>query len=316
MSLPLVSSLKSKTLSELACHIPLTQIDVPLAVYQENLKYERKITLPVTTWGEYAHLRLPLEDLMGFNGEKGGIPCVVRNAIQFIHESGVEEEGLSAVRPTPSYCTLPRRHTTMELSSPSKLSVTRTSPLRSSKTTASAPTALRVPIHVHEYTTARALPCPRARTAPPPPPAAPSPQQMYRRLHLLLAQHTPRAKVLLQPRHIPHRRHVFSCGSIHVHELGSLTFMPVSASVSSRARSCSTSIATGQLQIPLLCQLLRPPLHLHHHRYPLIPSSMTPHREAKCLRWLTKFTPSTRTQIQRQAPPSATPPWPTPSRPG
>ncbi|KAJ7506835.1 CDC42 rho GTPase-activating protein [Mycena galericulata] len=82
------------TLSELACHIPLTQIDVPPAVYQENLKYESKITLPVTTRGDTHIFGVPLEDLMGFDGEKGGIPRVVRDAIQFIRESGMEEEGL------------------------------------------------------------------------------------------------------------------------------------------------------------------------------------------------------------------------------
>ncbi|KAJ6585578.1 hypothetical protein B0H19DRAFT_981776 [Mycena capillaripes] len=82
------------TLSQLACHIPLTQIDVPPAVYQENLKYESKITLPVTTRGDTHIFGVPLEDLMGFDGEKGGIPRVVRDAIQFIRESGMEEEGL------------------------------------------------------------------------------------------------------------------------------------------------------------------------------------------------------------------------------
>ncbi|KAJ7704972.1 hypothetical protein B0H17DRAFT_921035 [Mycena rosella] len=82
------------TLSELACYIPLTQIDVPPAVYQENLKYETKITLPVTTRGDTHIFGVPLEDLMGFDGEKGGIPRVVRDAIQFIRESGMEEEGL------------------------------------------------------------------------------------------------------------------------------------------------------------------------------------------------------------------------------
>ncbi|KAJ7745201.1 CDC42 rho GTPase-activating protein [Mycena maculata] len=82
------------TLSELACHIPLTQIDVPPAVYQENLKHESKITLPVTTRGDTHIFGVPLEDLMGFDGEKGGIPRVVRDAIQFIRESGMEEEGL------------------------------------------------------------------------------------------------------------------------------------------------------------------------------------------------------------------------------
>ncbi|KAJ7037499.1 hypothetical protein C8F04DRAFT_413549 [Mycena alexandri] len=82
------------TLSELACHIPLTQIDVPPAVYQENLKYETKITLPVTTRGDTHIFGVPLEDLMGFDGEKGGIPRVVKDAIQFIREAGMSEEGL------------------------------------------------------------------------------------------------------------------------------------------------------------------------------------------------------------------------------
>ncbi|KAJ6614790.1 hypothetical protein B0H10DRAFT_2043393 [Mycena sp. CBHHK59/15] len=82
------------TLSELACHIPLTQIDIPPAVYQENLKYESKITMPVTTRADTHIFGVPLEDLMGFDGEKGGVPRVVRDAIQFIRESGMEEEGL------------------------------------------------------------------------------------------------------------------------------------------------------------------------------------------------------------------------------
>ncbi|KAJ7069089.1 CDC42 rho GTPase-activating protein [Mycena amicta] len=82
------------TLSELACHIPLTQIDIPPAVYQENLKYESKISMPVTTRGDTHLFGVPLEDLMGVDGEKGGLPRVVRDAIQFIRESGMEEEGL------------------------------------------------------------------------------------------------------------------------------------------------------------------------------------------------------------------------------
>ncbi|TFK34785.1 CDC42 rho GTPase-activating protein [Crucibulum laeve] len=80
------------TLSELAEHIPLTQIDIPPAVYQENLKYESKITLPVPMRSSI--FGVPLEDLMGYEGEKGGVPRVVRDAIQFLRESGMEEEGL------------------------------------------------------------------------------------------------------------------------------------------------------------------------------------------------------------------------------
>ncbi|KAJ7601170.1 CDC42 rho GTPase-activating protein [Mycena floridula] len=80
------------TLSELACYIPLTQIDIPPAVYQENLKHEKKITLPVVTVA--STFGVPLEDLMGFDGEKGGIPRVVKDAIQFLRDTGMEEEGL------------------------------------------------------------------------------------------------------------------------------------------------------------------------------------------------------------------------------
>ncbi|CAK5266962.1 unnamed protein product, partial [Mycena citricolor] len=82
------------TLSELAFHIPITQIDLSPSVYQENLKYESKITMPVTTRGDTHIFGVPLEDLMGFDGEKGGLPRPVKDCIQFIRETGLEEEGL------------------------------------------------------------------------------------------------------------------------------------------------------------------------------------------------------------------------------
>ncbi|KAI0315610.1 hypothetical protein OF83DRAFT_1131219 [Amylostereum chailletii] len=80
------------TLSELAYHVPLTQIDVPPAVYQENLKHERQITLPVPS--QSSLFGVPLEELMGYDGEKGGIPRVVKDAIQYLRETGLNEEGL------------------------------------------------------------------------------------------------------------------------------------------------------------------------------------------------------------------------------
>ncbi|KAL0960827.1 hypothetical protein HGRIS_005846 [Hohenbuehelia grisea] len=80
------------TLSQLACHIPLTQIDIPPAVYQENLKHESEITLPVPTRSNI--FGVPLEELMGYDGEKGGIPRVVKECIQFLRENGLQEEGL------------------------------------------------------------------------------------------------------------------------------------------------------------------------------------------------------------------------------
>ena len=51
------------------------------------MKHEQTITLPVpmrsSTFG------VPLENLMGYNGEKGGVPRVVKDAIQFLRDSGM-----------------------------------------------------------------------------------------------------------------------------------------------------------------------------------------------------------------------------------
>ncbi|KAI0033134.1 hypothetical protein K488DRAFT_78077 [Vararia minispora EC-137] len=80
------------TLSELAYHVPLTQIDIPPAVYQENLKHEREITLLMPTQSNL--FGVPLGELMGYDGEKGGIPRVVKDAIQYLRETGLQDEGL------------------------------------------------------------------------------------------------------------------------------------------------------------------------------------------------------------------------------
>ncbi|KAI0769114.1 Rho GTPase activation protein [Trametes elegans] len=80
------------TLSELAYHVPLTQIDIPPAVYQENLKHEKQISLPVMTRSDL--FGVPLEELMGFDGEKGGLPRVVKDCIQYLRSTGLHDEGL------------------------------------------------------------------------------------------------------------------------------------------------------------------------------------------------------------------------------
>ncbi|KAG6864402.1 hypothetical protein C0991_009853 [Blastosporella zonata] len=80
------------TLSQLATMIPITQIDIPPAVYQENLKFERTITLPTPTRSNI--FGVPLEELMGYDGEKGGLPRVVKDSIQYLRENGLLEEGL------------------------------------------------------------------------------------------------------------------------------------------------------------------------------------------------------------------------------
>jgi Rho GTPase-activating protein 1 len=61
---------------------------------RENLKYERKITLPIPIRSNV--FGVPLEDIMGYNGEKGGIPRVVKDAIQFLRDSGTHPPSLVA----------------------------------------------------------------------------------------------------------------------------------------------------------------------------------------------------------------------------
>ncbi|KAG1882797.1 hypothetical protein F4604DRAFT_1879434 [Suillus subluteus] len=80
------------TLSELATQVPLTQIDIPPAVYKENLKQERHIVLPTPIRSSV--FGVPLEELMGHDGEKGSIPRVLKDSIQDLLTSGLNEEGI------------------------------------------------------------------------------------------------------------------------------------------------------------------------------------------------------------------------------
>lgn len=54
---------------------------------RENLKHERQITLPMPTHSSL--FGVPLEELMGYDGEKGGVPRVVKDAIQYLRDTGV-----------------------------------------------------------------------------------------------------------------------------------------------------------------------------------------------------------------------------------
>ena len=54
---------------------------------RENLKYEDQITLPSPTRSTV--FGVPLEDLMGYNGEKGGVPRVVKDCIQYVRGTGM-----------------------------------------------------------------------------------------------------------------------------------------------------------------------------------------------------------------------------------
>ncbi|KAH7099000.1 Rho GTPase activation protein [Auriculariales sp. MPI-PUGE-AT-0066] len=68
------------TLSALAQYVP------------ENLRYEKQITLPVAHRSNL--FGVPLEDLMGTDGEKGDIPRVVKDCAQYLRQTGMIEEGL------------------------------------------------------------------------------------------------------------------------------------------------------------------------------------------------------------------------------
>ncbi|CAB4431151.1 RhoGAP-domain-containing protein [Rhizophagus irregularis] len=84
------------SLSELANFVPLTQIDIPPAVYEHNLKYEDKITLPSSVnYKENKRLMfgVPLEVLMGTEGENG-LPRVVRDCVTYLRAEGLQVEGV------------------------------------------------------------------------------------------------------------------------------------------------------------------------------------------------------------------------------
>ncbi|CAE6487177.1 unnamed protein product [Rhizoctonia solani] len=86
------------TLSELARHVPLTQIEIAPAVYNENLKHERTITLPSTVPSSLT-FGVPLEQLMGPDGEASPVPRVIRDCVEYLRSEGplglnLEVEGL------------------------------------------------------------------------------------------------------------------------------------------------------------------------------------------------------------------------------
>lgn len=61
-------------------------LTVPLSD-RENLKHEPQVTLPTPTRANM--FGVSLEELMGFDGEKGGIPRVVKDCIQYLRHSGM-----------------------------------------------------------------------------------------------------------------------------------------------------------------------------------------------------------------------------------
>ncbi|CAJ0907112.1 8806_t:CDS:10 [Entrophospora sp. SA101] len=81
----------SRNLSQLAIYVPITQIDIPPAVYEHNLKFEDKITLPPSPnydEDETSVFNVPIETLMGLEGEKG-LPSVVKECVTYLRSEGV-----------------------------------------------------------------------------------------------------------------------------------------------------------------------------------------------------------------------------------
>ncbi|PVU93995.1 hypothetical protein BB561_002897 [Smittium simulii] len=77
-----------KTLSDLAAEVPLDQINIPDQVYSHNYQLESKIKSP-----DFVHQRrffgVPLETLMGENGEKG-VPPVVLDVLDYMFSYTLE----------------------------------------------------------------------------------------------------------------------------------------------------------------------------------------------------------------------------------
>ncbi|KAG6811969.1 hypothetical protein H0H92_005073 [Tricholoma furcatifolium] len=62
----------------------------PVAACRENLKFESSITMPTRTIANARSniFAVPLEELMGYDGEKGGVPRVVKDSIRYLRENG------------------------------------------------------------------------------------------------------------------------------------------------------------------------------------------------------------------------------------
>ncbi|PWN28789.1 hypothetical protein BDZ90DRAFT_230796 [Jaminaea rosea] len=108
-----------KTLSELAKHVDLTQMDVPPHVYEWNLRYEKEVVVPekrasaaastpqpATSLSPSAGVfGVPLTSLMGERGELGGIPRVVRDCVEDLlrlNGRALDSEGLFRKSPSSS----------------------------------------------------------------------------------------------------------------------------------------------------------------------------------------------------------------------
>ncbi|KAF9164663.1 hypothetical protein DFQ27_009268 [Actinomortierella ambigua] len=108
------------TLSNLAKAVPLSQIQIPAAVYQHNLKFEETITLPVRTGIHPSQMfGVSLEYLMGQQGEKG-LPKVLQDCISNLQRNGLHVEGL--FRRSPSSAMLKQVRAAYDRGNPVDLS--------------------------------------------------------------------------------------------------------------------------------------------------------------------------------------------------
>lgn len=65
--------------------------------HRENSKLEREIILPTPTRANI--FAVPLEDLMGYDGEKDGIPRVIKDSIQYLRETGTHLQSFPSFVP-------------------------------------------------------------------------------------------------------------------------------------------------------------------------------------------------------------------------
>lgn len=82
------------TLSALAENVPLTNLELPPAVYKENLKHEKEVILPNMRQQHSRAFGVSLDDLMGEYGISSGVPRVVKDCIYDLRLNGLESEGI------------------------------------------------------------------------------------------------------------------------------------------------------------------------------------------------------------------------------
>lgn len=66
-----------------------SEIDLITSYYRENLKFEREIVMPTPSRSNM--FGVPLEELMGYDGEKNGIPRVVKDCIAYLRGRGMPQ---------------------------------------------------------------------------------------------------------------------------------------------------------------------------------------------------------------------------------